>query len=119
MENILNLTQHSPTKEQIEDGVFEPEYKDKVRELLTFNNIPSKNEIKERARLLTGIAISEGVDEVMIGGAPYLMGALELELKSYNIKPLYSFTKREVIEVQKGDEVIKQSAFKHIGFVEV
>ena len=116
---ILNLTQHLATNEQVAAGVYEPEHKDKVRELLTFNELPSKEEIKERARLLTGIAISEGVDKAMIGGAPYLMGALELELKSYNIKPLYSFTKREVVEVQKGDEVIKQSIFKHIGFVEV
>jgi len=116
---ILNLTQHLATNEQVAAGVYEPEHKDKVKKFLTFNEIPSKEEIKERARLLTGIAISEGADSVMIGGAPYLMGALELELKSYNIKPLYSFTKREVIKVQKSDEVIKQSVFKHIGFIEV
>jgi len=116
---ILNLTQHFASKEQIEEGVFEPEDKEKVKKLLTFNELPSKEEIKERARLLTGIAIVEGAEKAMIGGAPYLMSSLEKKLKEFDIQPVYAFSKRIVEETEKDGEIIKKSIFKHIGFIEV
>jgi hypothetical protein len=47
---ILNLTQHTATQEQKAQLVVEPRMcKDKIRELLTFEEIPSKEEIEARA----------------------------------------------------------------------
>ena len=116
---ILNLTQHMATQEQKDAGVIEPEDKKKVQDLLTFNDLPSKEIIENKARMLAGIAISEGVSAVMIGGEPYLMSDLESHLKAYKITPLYAFTKRVVEEVEKDGEVVKTSKFVFEGFVEV
>ena len=112
---ILNLTQHLASQEQIEEGVVEPKNKDFVKELLTFDELPTKEEIQKRATELTKIAMNEGYKKVMIGGAPYLMGMLELTLKSQGIQSVYAFSKRVSIE----KDGVKTSVFKHIGFVEV
>jgi len=96
MKKILNLTQHMITREQENKGVFEPELEDKnkIKELLTFNDIPSKQEINKRAKELTKIAKKyDDVKKVMIGGALFLMSFLERELKNNNIVPLYAFIK--------------------------
>ena len=87
---ILNLTQHVATDEQTAQLVVEPRMcKTEIRELLTFEEIPSKEEIEVRATKLAEIAVSEAsmyagetdneiwITRVMLGGAPYLMGALE------------------------------------------
>ena len=118
---ILNLTQHIVTDEQVKDGVFEPhkEDKEKIKEILTFKNLPSKDDIKNRANKLRAFVITYGVDKVMIGGAPYLMSELERSLKEFNIQPLYSFTQRISIAKNINGEKVKTSIFKHIGFVEV
>ena len=51
MHTIINLTQHSATKEQHEEGVIDltPEFQSKLKSLLTFNNLPTSVEIKSRA----------------------------------------------------------------------
>jgi hypothetical protein len=48
---ILNLTQHNASAEQIEAGVVDlpPSYREKLVELLTFNELPSADEVKKRA----------------------------------------------------------------------
>lgn len=46
---IVNLTQHFPTQEQLDAGVFNPEDWGAVKELLTFNSIPTRREILRRA----------------------------------------------------------------------
>lgn len=57
---ILNLTQHTVTPEQEAQLVVEPRMtKEKIRELLTFEEIPSKEEIEVRAEKLARIAVSE------------------------------------------------------------
>ena len=118
---ILNLTQHLATAEQREAKVFEPKNKKLIAELLTFNSIPSSSAIHSRVKLLLKEVgwEREVVDfnQVLIGGAPFLMSPLEYELFQNNFLPLYSFTNRVVEEIEKNGIVEKTSSFKHIGFV--
>ena len=116
---ILNLTQHKATKEQVQAGVVEPKNKEEIQKLLTFNEMPDKIEIRKRARALANIALEEGCKKVMIGGAPYLMGELESELKFYDIIALYAFSKRVTEEIQTENGTEKKIIFKHEGFIEV
>lgn len=111
---ILNLTQHSASNEQLAQGVIDSQHQNMIRELLTFTKLPSKNEIQERAKGLRHYA--EGFRYAMIGGAPYLMAALEAELKKWGIIPLYAFSQRVSQETSDGKKI---SVFKHLGFVEV
>lgn len=115
----LNLTQHQATREQIKEGVVEPEDKKEVQTLLTFGNIaPTREDLLNRAIELTRLAVAHGAAKVMIGGAPYLMAPLERALETADIKALYSFTEREVIEETQPDGTIKKTAvFKHAGWV--
>ena len=117
---ILNMTQHDSTDAQKAQGVVEPEDKTIVQGLLTFNTIPSKEEMAERAEALAKVATSHGVDSAMIGGAPYFMSALESALKAHGVKPMYAFSVRESADVPQADGSIRKVAvFRHLGFVEV
>lgn len=119
--DIINLTQHNPTPEQVADGVVDyPHIKAEVKELLTFNDIPSQEEILRRAEELTNIVKRYDGGSAMIGGAPYLMGTLEQTLKKARIQPLYSFTERVSVENNNPDgSVTKTAVFKHKGWVVV
>lgn len=118
--NIVNLTQHNATAEQIAEGVFEPDCKQAVKDLLTFNDIPTEGELEARAKMLVYFAQEQAADAAMIGGAPYLMHPLEVKLKEAGIQPLYSFTARESVEsVDVDGNVIKTAVFRHKGFVRV
>lgn len=117
---IANLTQHDSTPEQKAQGVVEPSDKQSIRGLLTFNAIPSKEEMAERASKLADVAVNEKAEAAMIGGAPYFMSALERALKAEGIKPLYAFSARESVDVAQPDgSVRKVAVFRHLGFVEV
>jgi hypothetical protein len=117
---ILNLTQHVASKEQIEAGVVEPQNKKAVQGFLTFVAIPTKEDIGTRAHLLAEVAKEHGHPYAMIGGAPYLMSALEGALRKVGVEPLYSFTERVSIEETQADGSVKKtSAFKHVCFIEV
>ena len=119
MEKMFNLTQHKPTEEQVKSGVIEPtpEIKKEIVNLLTFDSIPSKDEILRRARSLAEIVPKE-YEKALIGGALFLMGALESELRKRRITPLYAFTKRVVEEKKLEGGIQKTSFFKHLGFIE-
>ena len=120
MTKIINLTQHQATAAQAAEGVFEPKDKTAVQQLLTFEDLPTKEDIVARAEALADIAKAENAENAMIGGAPYLMGALENALKGRGIQPLYAFSVRESIEEHlPTGEVIKKNVFRHLGFVEV
>jgi len=106
--------------------------KAKIQKLLTFEEIPTREEIELRANELARIAASEAshyagdtdntvwITRVMIGGAPYLMGALERALRERGFTPVYAFSKRESIDQPQPDGSIKKiSVFRHAGFVEV
>ena len=121
---ILNLTQHPATPEQIEAGVVD--LPDSVRPALigwlTFSQLPSREEIEDRAEALALLADSllpeEGNPAAMIGGAPYLMAALEAALRNQRIRPLYAFSRRESIEQVLPDGTVrKTSIFRHAGFI--
>lgn len=116
--NIINLTQHAATEEQAAAGVIEPANKAEVQALLTFSSLPSQAEIGKRAIALANIARDSGVRAAMIGGAGYLMHALELELQYVNVIPLHAFSVRESIEETQDDgSVVKRNVFRHVGFV--
>lgn len=117
---IINLTQHSATVEQVSAGVVEPERKDFVKMLLTFEGIPSKESIYDRAISLAEIARDAEASFALIGGAPYLMSALERALIARNITPVYSFSERVSVETTGPDGTVKKvNEFRHKGFIEV
>ena len=113
---IINLTQHLTSVEQLQAGVFEPADKDTVKALLTFDSLPTMGKIRVRASALAVIALNEvgKGGTVMIGGAPYLMGMLEDELRLNQMHPVYAFSERVSVEKEDGTKV---SVFKHVGFV--
>jgi hypothetical protein len=141
--SIINLTQHAATPEQVAAGVFDlpPSLRGRLSALLTFDTIPSAEEIKARAHdiALLAAALADGhdraeevggeVDEndtgafalhAMIGGAPYLMAPLEAALSEVGIEPLYAFSVRETEEQKQPDgSVRKVTVFRHAGFVKV
>lgn len=120
---MINLTQHVSTVLTVK----EPSDKGKVKELLTFEHAPTEHEIQMRAQELAQIALSEqtpwdleiqGPRQALIGGAPYLMAALERSLRLNKIEPLYAFTERQVEEVTNSDgSVTKKSVFVQTGWV--
>ena len=141
---IINLTQHASTPEQKAAGVFDLQGQELVtlKELLTFVDLPSKEEIQKRAKAISELAYKaaecpacshigdhcgdncNGTSNwfwcsAMVGGAGYLLPALVDELKIRGFEVLQSFTKREVVETVSPDgSVVKTAVFRHVGFVE-
>jgi|TARA_R110002096_G_C14279313_1_gene696456 hypothetical protein len=117
---IINLTQHMASKEQLALGVedLHEDYRDKVKSLLTFADIPDSELVRSRAERLAAIAFQivfeRGGNEAMIGGAPYLMGPLSACLKVLGIQALFAFSERVS---QDGPDGEKVSVFKHRGWV--
>jgi hypothetical protein len=123
MEQILNLTQHVATPEQVAAGVVDlpQEQREKLIELLTFEELPTSGEIRERVKAIIDI-VSEVLpphSKVMVGGAPFLMGILQNQLLEGGFTPLFAFSKRVSVEEMIDGCVKKVSVFKHEGFVEV
>lgn len=121
---IVNLTQHNATNDQIDAGVFNVDYDhnelDYLRSLLTFDSIPTIEDMQQRADEIAKIALRTDAKKAMIGGAPFFMGYLETALKSVGIQPLYAFSQRVSVETTAEDgTVTKQNVFKHMGFVGV
>lgn len=113
---ILNLTQYIGTPEQ---GVIEPVDKQKIVDLLTFTELPTKDIIESKALALAEIAVQHECEFAMIGGAPYLMAPLEVILLLKGVKSLFSFSERFTLDEKLPDgSVIKQSTFKHTGWVQ-
>ena len=118
--NIINLTQHNSTIDQQNAGVVDFDNRDAIQSLLTFNSIPSVQDMYVRAQTLASFAIKAGYTYAMIGGAPYFMSILEKVLLQHHITPLYSFSVRQSNEERdENGNVRKVNIFKHIGFVEV
>lgn len=118
--NILNLTQHAATADQADAGVVDPDNKAAVQAALTFDAIPSAEEMAQRAEFLAAVAVDSGCKRAMIGGAPFFMSTLERALISSGITPVYAFSTRESVEQDDGTGVIrKTNVFRHAGFVEI
>jgi len=131
---ILNLTQHPATADQIAEGVVDlvGESLAELKRLLTFDAIPTKEEIQRRAASIARIAAEQNYEvcdedfaterfaHAMIGGAPFLMSALESALMDEFLTPLYAFSVRESVEKTQDDgSVQKTNVFRHAGFVEL
>lgn len=118
---IVNLTQHTATAAQEEDGVFSlPPQKDQgLKELLTFAALPTRDEVAARAAIIAALAAESGADAAMIGGAPYLMAPLEEALRGRGIAPLYAYSERRSVETTDlaTGGVTKTAVFVHLGFV--
>ncbi len=115
---IINLTMHSPTPAQEEDGLISlpREKAQELHSLLLFTEKPSEWVIKRRAEEIARLAV--GYERALIGGAPYLASALEAALRASGVKPVYAFTARNVIEtVNQDGSITKTSVFDHIGWV--
>jgi len=120
MNRILNLTQHMATPSQVEEGVFEPADKKEVQNLLTFATLPSDEQVWTAAKRLADVAAREmnPPGEVMIGGAPYLMPALQSALAARGLQAIYSFSERKCIEEALPDGTVKKTMiFDRTGFV--
>ena len=116
---IINLTQHESTPGQKTAGVVEPFRKERVQELLTFDELPHAYDIRCAAVRLAQIAVDHGADAAMIGGAPFLMPALAEALDDRGVTALFAFSTRESVETTLDDgSVTKQNVFRHKGFVE-
>ena len=140
MNLLINLTQHTLTKEQFShkgENLVEITFKpyngtskgtvDYVKHLLNFTSLPTKEDIISRATALADYAeglLSQAKNDgdrlfALVGGAPYLMGALETALKERGIQPLYAYSQRESVEtINSDDSVTKTAIFKHIGYIE-
>lgn len=124
---IINLTQHAATQDQLNAGVVEPSPEDKkcIQAMLTFNELPSVDELDRRAYGLATLVTNMGGanashHKVMIGGAPFFMGRLEAALKAQGHQPVYAFSRRESVDqVQSDGSIRKTAVFKHLGFIEV
>ena len=124
---ILNFTQHTLTKEQldslVEEGFnlenVEIEAPQWLKDHLTFTECPSREELQFRAGALADYAKNQcEATDVIVGGAPYFMGALETALEARGIKPRYAFTERVVEETVNPDgTTTKTSVFRHSGWV--
>ncbi len=117
---ILNLTQHAATPEQISAGVVDlaPELRAKLTALLTFDALPSRREVDQRAERIAHLVEPLEGKQAMLGGAPYLMAPLEQHLRDIGIEPVYAFSIRESVEQTQPDgSVRKVNVFRHAGWV--
>ena len=119
--NIINLTQHQLTKDQLIGAVeVGTEVRDEILNLITFVGRPTADVIKGNASRLAEICRDMHASHAVIGGAPYFMGPLEQALRRAGIVPLYAFTERvsvETINPETG-EVVKTSKFNFAGWIE-
>jgi len=94
-----------------------------IGSILTFEALPDAEEIERRAQRLAFCAAKEcddlGCKKVLIGGAPYLMSALEKALRSASLEPVYAFSDRLSEEKEVDGKIVKTQVFVHLGFVEV
>lgn len=140
MNLLVNLTQHEMTGDQYklnDENLVEIKFKpyngiskgsaDYVKHMLNFTSLPTKEDIIYKATALADYAsglLNQAKNDgdklfALVGGAPYLMGALETALKERGIQPLYAFSQRESVETKNADgTVVKTAVFKHIGYVE-
>lgn len=130
MKTLWNLTQHSLTEEQVDDfanmvggdlQIINISGNDEdIKNLLTFNEAPTKAEMEERANKLLNNPRCGDKIYALIGGAGYFMSTLESVLKANDITPLYSFSKRQSVEEHQEDgSVVKKNVFKHVKYIEV
>lgn len=127
---IANLTQHAASPEQIAQGVVDlPDGQRRLLiESLTVDALPTAQEIADRAANIAALAVHNGIGgddcdphpmRAMIGGAPWMMGALERALRAVGVTPIYAFSVRESLDQPQPDgSVRKVAVFRHAGWID-
>lgn len=119
---IANATQHATTPEQIAAGVIDlpADVAAQIRADLTVDELPTRAGIAARCdRIAARVAAHiPARSRVMIGGAPWMMRALEDALRNAGLTPVYAFSVRESVEQQQPDGTVrKTNVFRHAGWV--
>ena len=123
--SIINLTQHPASREQIAAGVVDliDDQLGALKSALTFEVLPSAEEIRDRAKFIAGLAAGDESSSTrpthaMIGGAMWLMPPLAAALRARGVTPLFAFSVRETEEQTLPDGSVRKTAiFRHAGFV--
>lgn len=125
--SIINATMHNATPDQIAAGVIElpDNAKAELKKLLTFNDLPTRDVLEERAsqveQLIAETFKDEDYNAVMIGGAPFFQSFLEATISTSAVLKTqtycHAFSRRECMETHNDDgSVSKSYVFKHLGF---
>jgi hypothetical protein len=128
---IINLTQHPASAEQVCAGVVDlpTAQHSMLVQQLTVDTLPTRQEISDRCANIAALAVHNGLagddaddphpQAAMIGGAPWMMRALEDALLDMGVPSVYAFSVRESVEQSQPDgSVRKINVFRHAGFVE-
>ena len=119
IDKIVNLTQHSSTETQAEQGVIEPPDKEYVKSLITFEDIPTLQDLRKRANLLVEICREMNMQFALIAGAHWWLIVLEHHLRIHGITPLQSFSKRVSFEhTNENGTVHMVKTFVHAGWIQ-
>ena len=116
--NVVNLTQHLSTPEQIKDGVFDlPEgLREKLVKALTFSADYSRDDLEAAAEAIIEIVKEIDCYRAMVGGMPAFMAPLERALIKEGIAVSYARSERvSVDQVQADGSVRKTATFRHAG----
>jgi hypothetical protein len=117
---FLNLTQIPATPEQRAAGLVDPNPKTqgRIATLLTFDDLPERATIRNRAHDLAALAKELGAKSALIGGEPFLMPLLANHLTAMRIHPLFAFSMRDnEKQVQPDGSIRNVVVFRHIGYV--
>lgn len=127
---MINLTQHPASAEQLAAGVVDLPVAERalLTQSLTVDALPTRQEISDRCANIAALACHNGLGgddgddphpvQAMIGGAPWMMSAMEDALRDQGIEPVYAFSVRESAEQTQPDgSVRKINVFRHAGFV--
>lgn len=119
---IINATIHQLTESQIQDGGFEPstEVKNKIKEILLIAEIPTRENLQERARAFARLCHSINTTETkfLIGsGTPSIQPFITAELNKLGVDYVYSHSERACVETHNPDgSVSKNYVFQHQGW---
>lgn len=118
--NIINLTQHNATEDQLNAGVIDlqGDLKAALVTAITFPAVYTHEDLVSRAKRVVGIVRDAQVDcqHVMIGGMPSFMPVLQNTLQEAGYRVGYACTDRVSVDVPDGNGGVKKtSVFKHVG----
>ncbi len=110
---MLNLTSKSFIETVNKDLVLEPENKSLVVSLLTYESVPTTEDIETKVYDLVQYAISTNTTKALIGGENFYISSLELALLSHSIKPYFEFVD------EKGNVSLIESSLSVDGIEEI
>ena len=116
---IINLTNHQATPNQLEAGVVEPaELREAIKPLLNVDLLDGVENIRLQAKEIARLVSEAGDYKVaMIGGQLELCNALVVQLTALGIQPVTAKSLRTSKEVHNDNgTVTKVAVFNHEGF---